>query len=188
MPKQRPDVEEALSWLDQVSQEPDGAKRASLYAMLADRYRVSWQMYGRAIEMYRKSLEAHDNWEDSDEVRMRLAKLLIHLYGRDGFKEAEALKTARISQAIRIEIERKKAAIERHEQKVALERQCPVLKAVVGESQNILEVCQKIIQYAASTRSVLITGDSGTGKEVVARAIAEVSNRMFGFDHRVGHF
>ena len=50
--------------------------------------------------------------------------------------------------------------------------------AIVGESQNILEVCQKIIAYAVSSAPVLITGDVGTGKDVVARALAEVSKRQ----------
>jgi transcriptional regulator of acetoin/glycerol metabolism len=182
MPKQSSDpyIAEALSWLEQVTQKPHGAKRASLYTQLAAHYRA-WHMYGRSIEMYRKSLEAHDDWEDSWKVRGDLAELFIRIYGEDGFEDArvQACDYVPLQWPVKLEIERKQAAIERHTQKTALDRDYPALKTIVGESQNVLEVYQKIITYAASSAPVLITGDSGTGKEVVARALAEISGRQF---------
>jgi Response regulator containing CheY-like receiver, AAA-type ATPase, and DNA-binding domains len=138
-------------------------------------------MYSRAIEMYKKSLDAHDDREDSRQVQAKLAELLIFLYGKDGFDEARGL--ARdcpplawgVDQAIKC----KQTAIARREQKAMYNRDYPALKAIVGESHNILEICRKILAYAQSPTPVLITGDSGTGKEVVAKALAEVSGRTF---------
>lgn len=50
-------------------------------------------------------------------------------------------------------------------------------ETIVGRSQPILEVCKMIGQAADSDVPVLITGESGVGKELVARAIYNHSNR-----------
>lgn len=52
-----------------------------------------------------------------------------------------------------------------------------VLNSIIGESEAIMEIKNKIKKISNSSSSVLITGDSGTGKEVVARAIHESGNR-----------
>ena len=49
--------------------------------------------------------------------------------------------------------------------------------AIVGRSPKMLEVYKAIGRVAASNVSVLITGASGTGKELVARAIHQHSKR-----------
>jgi DNA-binding NtrC family response regulator len=49
--------------------------------------------------------------------------------------------------------------------------------AIIGRSPKMLEVYKGIGRVAASNVSVLITGASGTGKELVARAIHEHSKR-----------
>lgn len=48
---------------------------------------------------------------------------------------------------------------------------------IVGSSASILDVYKLIARVAPSTANVLITGASGTGKELVARAIHEHSRR-----------
>ena len=48
---------------------------------------------------------------------------------------------------------------------------------IVGNSPAVLAICKTIGSVAASSAPVLITGDSGTGKEVVARAIHHHSGR-----------
>ena len=51
------------------------------------------------------------------------------------------------------------------------------LKSMIGKSQAMMKV-QEIIKKAASSKAnVLITGESGVGKEVVAQAIHALSNR-----------
>jgi len=53
----------------------------------------------------------------------------------------------------------------------------PEDSAIVGRSPKMLEVYKAIGRVAGSNVSVLITGASGTGKELVARAIHEHSKR-----------
>jgi len=50
-------------------------------------------------------------------------------------------------------------------------------KSLIGNSQSMKKVQQEISQVANSTANVLILGDSGTGKEVVARNIHFLSSR-----------
>nr|WP_320049451.1 sigma-54 dependent transcriptional regulator [uncultured Desulfuromonas sp.] len=51
---------------------------------------------------------------------------------------------------------------------------------LVGRSVAMQEVFRKIRLYAASDAAVVITGETGTGKELVARAIHEESERRHG--------
>ena len=48
---------------------------------------------------------------------------------------------------------------------------------LIGESRPILEICDIIHLIAAKRCTVLISGETGTGKEVIARAIHAASNR-----------
>ena len=56
-------------------------------------------------------------------------------------------------------------------------RDIGVLGELVGSSRKMQEIFRLIEMVAPSTASVLITGDSGTGKELVARTIHSLSNR-----------
>lgn len=48
---------------------------------------------------------------------------------------------------------------------------------IIGQSQKIKELIDTIVQVAPSKASVLITGESGVGKELVAKAIVNFSDR-----------
>ena len=52
-----------------------------------------------------------------------------------------------------------------------------ILDSIIGESEAMKKIKEKIIKIANSTSSVFITGESGTGKEVIARAIHSQGNR-----------
>lgn len=54
------------------------------------------------------------------------------------------------------------------------------LDALVGHSAAMQEVFRLIEQVAATTLTVLITGETGTGKELVARAVHGCSDRSRG--------
>ncbi len=56
-------------------------------------------------------------------------------------------------------------------------RQAGTLGTLVGKSKQMQDIFSLIERVAPSTVSVLITGDSGTGKEVVARTLHELSPR-----------
>lgn len=49
---------------------------------------------------------------------------------------------------------------------------------LVGESQVMKNVYERIIKFAGSAANVLITGETGTGKEMVARAIHILGKRV----------
>jgi len=50
---------------------------------------------------------------------------------------------------------------------------------MIGESNEIIEVLTLIGQISKTDISVLITGDSGSGKEMVAKAMHKNSKRKF---------
>jgi Nif-specific regulatory protein len=55
-----------------------------------------------------------------------------------------------------------------------------VLPGIVGDSPAMREVYRLVKLVAATPASVLLVGETGTGKEVVARAIHRLSNRVEG--------
>jgi DNA-binding NtrC family response regulator len=56
-------------------------------------------------------------------------------------------------------------------------RRLRALTGIVGQTEAMLEVLERITQMAPVNSNVLITGESGTGKELVARGIHALSPR-----------
>ena len=50
--------------------------------------------------------------------------------------------------------------------------------AIVGQSSKIMDVCKKVARLALVDAPVLITGETGTGKELIAESIAQLSSRF----------
>ncbi len=50
--------------------------------------------------------------------------------------------------------------------------------AIVGNSPIIMEVCKKLARLSQAEVPVLITGETGTGKELIAESIAQLSSRF----------
>jgi len=53
----------------------------------------------------------------------------------------------------------------------------PLRPSIIGESQALLSVLERARRYAPSDITVLVTGETGTGKELVARYIHDNSSR-----------
>ncbi|HLU26223.1 MAG TPA: sigma-54 dependent transcriptional regulator [Longimicrobiales bacterium] len=56
-------------------------------------------------------------------------------------------------------------------------RRLRAVTGIVGETEAMQEVLERVVQIAPVNATVLITGESGTGKELVARGIHALSNR-----------
>ncbi|NOJ79431.1 sigma-54-dependent transcriptional regulator [Myxococcus xanthus] len=74
-------------------------------------------------------------------------------------------------------LEQKRLVEENRSLRQQVERGSPML---VGRSPALLEVYKHVARAAASNVPVLITGETGTGKEMVARALHKRSPRMNG--------
>ncbi|MDR7855337.1 sigma 54-interacting transcriptional regulator [Tissierella sp.] len=78
------------------------------------------------------------------------------------------------------EIEVIKQENQMYQQKLnAIEKSMNPLERIVGQSKVIKNLKKTILDYADSNLSILITGETGVGKEVFAKAIHQVSNRVF---------
>ena len=60
----------------------------------------------------------------------------------------------------------------------ALRKQITTRKQLIGESASMLQIKELIKRVAPTSGSVLITGENGTGKEVVAQMIHALSSRF----------
>ena len=85
------------------------------------------------------------------------------------------------SMSERLEAERRiRSLIEEAESLRAVVGEAPGELGIIGRSAGIRAVCDAIRQVAPTDATVLILGETGTGKELVARAIHEAGSRRGG--------
>ncbi len=73
-----------------------------------------------------------------------------------------------------------RAAVSRNEAAAGVASSNPALDRLVGESETMRTVKQRVAKVAQGMAPVLIRGESGTGKELVARALHSSSQRAAG--------
>ena len=56
----------------------------------------------------------------------------------------------------------------------------PLIEGIIGDSAAMIAVYQLTRKVAACSATVLLTGETGTGKELIARALHELSSRATG--------
>jgi DNA-binding NtrC family response regulator len=83
---------------------------------------------------------------------------------------AALIKQAAEKQKLKVDNQRLRAQIERNNN----------LTEIVAESNEMKEVLRLVQRVAPSDTSVLITGESGAGKELIAQALHRLSNRANG--------
>jgi two-component system response regulator HydG len=83
---------------------------------------------------------------------------------------AQAIDRALQDRELRAEVKRLRAAV----------REAPQFEDMVGTSDAMKQVCAIVERVADSDATVLITGETGTGKELVARALHRRSARAQG--------
>lgn len=76
------------------------------------------------------------------------------------------------------EIEAIKSENRKYQKKLdAIKQSMHPLEKIIGKSKATIDIKKLITDYADSNLSILITGETGVGKEVFAKAIHQVSNR-----------
>ncbi len=104
---------------------------------------------------------------------VRAMKLGAYDYLTKPFNNEDLLYT------IKRALERRELLSQVEHLRTQLESEVP-LREVMGSSQKVQEVLQQIQQVARSNFTVIIEGETGTGKEIVARAIHQQSFRSEG--------
>jgi formate hydrogenlyase transcriptional activator len=95
------------------------------------------------------------------------------------FRDEQGLLTRWYATATDIE-DRKRAEDRTKNENVALRKEidnASMFEEIVGSSDAIREVLEQVAKVAPTDSTVLISGETGTGKELIARAIHKRSNR-----------
>jgi formate hydrogenlyase transcriptional activator len=136
----------------------------------------------RSLEVYRKHMagEAVSGWE-LEARRKDGSPLWVNVWMEPGRGEDGTVGASRsffVDVTDRVLAERERARL--HEQNLYLQEEIKSdhnFEQIVGQSRALMEVLTQVGLVAPTDASVLISGETGTGKELIARAIHSTSKR-----------
>ncbi len=115
--------------------------------------------------------EGASAWTSAGRERLGVPVLAV-AETREGLR---ALRAAGAETVFTGEIDAQEVALQGH--RTMERRRLQATTGIIGESESIVEVLERVVQIAPFPSTVLITGESGTGKELVARGIHQLSPR-----------
>ncbi len=83
-----------------------------------------------------------------------------------------------LTQLIKLAVERRRSTLESRELRQELSDSSKIIKKLAGSSKLILKLREDILDFSQSDAFVLIEGETGTGKTLVAHALHAVSQKM----------
>ncbi|MBX2856938.1 MAG: sigma-54 dependent transcriptional regulator [Rhodobacteraceae bacterium] len=87
------------------------------------------------------------------------------------------LAPKRLADVVRRAAELRRLTIENRAMRADLEQRDPLESTLIGQAAGMVDLREEVRAIASSEIDVLIQGETGTGKEVVARAIHDASDR-----------
>ena len=166
----------AAEWLGYTREELVGMPVAALYAgtpagkAQADasyrRFLAGERSAGRELEMLRK-----------DSRPLWISAWTTPIYGDDG--QIVANRSIGIDITDRVLAEQERARLQ--QQNLYLQEEIKAdhnFEEIIGQGPALATVLENVHRVAPTDASVLITGETGTGKELIARAVHSVSKRQ----------
>jgi PAS domain S-box-containing protein len=126
-----------------------------------------------------RALERGDPWEAELRLRRKDGEYRWFLLRSNPLRDEQGKIIRRYGTATDIE-DRKRAEERVQKENVALREEidkAAMFEEIVGSSAALKEVLARISQVAPTDATVLLTGETGTGKELIARAIHKRSRR-----------
>ncbi len=173
------DIVQAQGWAFEIRNSPDAAlsylseNHSSVGLILLD-IEFNNQPTMTGIDVLAKAVRAYPaipvimiSGKGTIETAVRATKLGAH-----NFIEKSLLSHERLKEVLSSAIQKKGFQKENTELRKLIQEQ-----GIIGTSKPMLEVADKILRYGLTDLNVLITGETGTGKKLVARAIHAISRR-----------
>ena len=132
-----------------------------------------------ALEERERAVARGAAWEGELRLRRKDGEYRWFLIRSNPFRDQESNMIRRYATATDIE-DRKRAEERVRKENVALREEidkASMFEEIVGSSAAVKEVLSRVSQVAPTSATVLLTGETGTGKELIARAIHKRSKR-----------